>query len=195
MDAKIFDFSCFFEKGENARNYLFYNIKRGSGYPKNYEKSIQNPSKINATRKHAKTIENDAKMELKRGSKWIRNSTLAVWGQILRSLNFDEFLKLEKSSQNSEKNGNLEHAGWRPDILGSGPAECAGPAEALELCQDLGFLFNTLCPPERGRRILSLTRMPPGQGLSESGSLVSGAMVLGFVALSIFGFVRILEKH
>ena len=32
MDAKIYDFSCFFEKGENARNYLFYNIKRGSGH-------------------------------------------------------------------------------------------------------------------------------------------------------------------
>ena len=32
MDAQIYDFSCFFEKGENARNYLFYNIKRGSGH-------------------------------------------------------------------------------------------------------------------------------------------------------------------
>ena len=48
MDAKINDFSCFFEKGENARNYLFYNIKRGSGHLKIDEKSIQNPSKINA---------------------------------------------------------------------------------------------------------------------------------------------------
>ena len=53
-------------------------------------------------------MENDAKMELKWGPKWIRNSTLAVWGQILRSLNFDEFLKLEKSSKNRGKNGILE---------------------------------------------------------------------------------------
>ena len=37
--------------------------------------------------------------------------------------------------------------------FGGGPAECAGRAEALELCQDLGFLSDTLCPPERGRRI------------------------------------------
>ena len=58
-----------------------------------------------------------------------------------------------KIKQKSEKNGNLELEGWQPGILGGGPAECAGRAEALELCQDLGFLFDTLCPPERGRRI------------------------------------------
>ena len=103
MDAKINVFSCFFEKGENARNYLFYNIKRGSGHLKIDEKSIQNPSKINAKKKHAKSMENDAKMELKWGPKWIRNSTLAVWGQILRSLNFDKFSKREKSSKNRKK--------------------------------------------------------------------------------------------
>ena len=40
MDAKIDDFSYFFEKGENARNYLFYNRKRGSGHQKMHEKSI-----------------------------------------------------------------------------------------------------------------------------------------------------------
>ena len=34
IDAEIIDFSYFFEKGENARNYLFYNIKRGSGHLK-----------------------------------------------------------------------------------------------------------------------------------------------------------------
>ena len=46
MDANIRDFSCFFEKGENARNCLFYNRKQGSGHLKIDEKSIQNPSKI-----------------------------------------------------------------------------------------------------------------------------------------------------
>jgi len=98
MDAKIDDFSCFFEKGENARNYLFYNIKRGSGHLKLNEKPVQNLSKINTKKKHVKSMENDAKMELKWRPKWLRNSTLAVWGQILRSLNFDLFSKLEKSS-------------------------------------------------------------------------------------------------
>ena len=34
IDTEIIDFSCFFEKGENARNYLFYNIKRGCGHLK-----------------------------------------------------------------------------------------------------------------------------------------------------------------
>ena len=60
--AKIFDFSCFFEKGENARNYLFYNIKRGSGHLEMHQKSIQNRCKIDARKRHAKSMENDAKM-------------------------------------------------------------------------------------------------------------------------------------
>ena len=155
---------------------MFYNIKRGSGHLKIDEKSIQNPSKIHAKKKHAKSMENDAKMELKWGPKWIRNSTLAVWGQILRSLNFDEFLKLEKSSKNRKKNGNLELEGWQPGILGGGPAECAGRAEALELCQDLGFLFDTLCPPERGRRI-------------QSASAHSAGPVYGFVSVWCVGLI------
>ena len=58
-----------------------------------------------------------------------------------------------KIKQNSEKNENLELEGSRGRYFGGGPAECAGRAEALELCQDLGFLFDTLCPPEQGRRI------------------------------------------
>jgi len=91
---------------------LFYNIKPGSGHLKIDEKSIQNPSKINAKKKDGKSMENDAKMDLKWGPKWIRNSTLAVWGQILRSLNFEEILKLDKSSKNlKRKNGNLELEG------------------------------------------------------------------------------------
>ncbi len=48
-------------------------------------------------------MENYAKMELKWGRKLIKKLTLAVWDQILRRLNFDEFLKLEKSSKNRKK--------------------------------------------------------------------------------------------
>ena len=40
MDAKIFDFSCFFEKGENARNHCIYELKRGSGHVKSDEISM-----------------------------------------------------------------------------------------------------------------------------------------------------------
>ena len=40
MDTKIDENSYFSEKGWNARNYLFYNRKRGSGHLKSHEKSI-----------------------------------------------------------------------------------------------------------------------------------------------------------
>ena len=40
MDAKIDECSYFFEKGENARNYLFYNSFRGSRHLKMHQKSI-----------------------------------------------------------------------------------------------------------------------------------------------------------
>ena len=65
MDAEIYDFSCFFEKGENARNYLFYNSFHGSRHLKMHQKSIQNQCKIDAGKRHAKSMENDAKTEPK----------------------------------------------------------------------------------------------------------------------------------
>ena len=40
IDAKINDFSYFFEKGENARNHCIYKLKRGSGHVKSSEKSM-----------------------------------------------------------------------------------------------------------------------------------------------------------
>ena len=40
IDSKINDISDFFEKCENARNHLFYNIKHGSGHVKSYETSV-----------------------------------------------------------------------------------------------------------------------------------------------------------
>ena len=54
MDAQIDEFSYFFEKGGNARNYLFYNRKRGSGHLKMHEKSIQNQCKIDTRKSFAK---------------------------------------------------------------------------------------------------------------------------------------------
>ena len=68
-------------------------------------------------------MEHEAKMEPKWGPKWLRNSTLAVWGRILRSLNLDEFSKLEKWSPDLKKNRNLEPGGRRIAIFGRGPAE------------------------------------------------------------------------
>ena len=40
IDAKINENSYFSEKGWNARNYLFYNRKRGSGHLKSHQNSI-----------------------------------------------------------------------------------------------------------------------------------------------------------
>ena len=61
MDAIIFEFSYFFEKGENARNYLFYNRKRGSEQVKIKKKSIQNRWKIEARKKDAERSKNEPK--------------------------------------------------------------------------------------------------------------------------------------
>ena len=65
MDTKIDTFSNFSEKGCNARNYLFYNRKRGSGHLKMNENSIHNRCKIDARKSYAKSMENYAKMEAK----------------------------------------------------------------------------------------------------------------------------------
>ena len=40
MEPKIIDFSCFFEKGEHARNHCIYKLKRGSGHVKSNEQSM-----------------------------------------------------------------------------------------------------------------------------------------------------------
>ena len=61
MDAKIDDFSYFFEKDLNARNYLFYNRKRGSEQVKIKKKSIQNRRKIKARTNDAERSKNKPK--------------------------------------------------------------------------------------------------------------------------------------
>ena len=73
MDAKINVFAFFFNKGENARNYYIYNRKRGSGHAKTHQKSIKNRCKIDAGKRHAKSMKNDAKMHPKWEPKSIPN--------------------------------------------------------------------------------------------------------------------------
>ena len=53
MDTNIYEFSYFFEKGENARNYLFYNRKLVSEQVKNEKTIIQNRCKIEARKMDA----------------------------------------------------------------------------------------------------------------------------------------------
>ena len=48
MDPEINDFSYFFEKGENAPDSLFSNMKRGYGHVKSDEKLIRNRCEIDA---------------------------------------------------------------------------------------------------------------------------------------------------
>ncbi len=61
MDAKINDNSYFSEKGQNTRNYSFYNRKRGSrcliSHEKINSKSMQNRCK----KKACNSMENDTK--------------------------------------------------------------------------------------------------------------------------------------
>ena len=73
MDAQIDEFAYFFEKGGNARNYLFYNRKRDSEHLKMHEKSIPNRCKIDARKSDAKSMENNAKMHPKWEPKFIQN--------------------------------------------------------------------------------------------------------------------------
>ena len=58
---KSMNVHTFFEKGENARNYLFYNRKRGSEQVKIKKKSIQNQWKIKARKKDAERSKNKPK--------------------------------------------------------------------------------------------------------------------------------------
>ena len=65
MDAKINGISYLFAKGENARNYLFYNRKRASGHRRIHANSMKNLFKFDARKKYAKSMENYAKMDPK----------------------------------------------------------------------------------------------------------------------------------
>ena len=56
-------FSYLFEKGEKSRNDCIYNRKRGSGHAKTHWKSITNQCKIDAGKRHAKSMDNYAKMK------------------------------------------------------------------------------------------------------------------------------------
>ena len=80
MDAKINEKSYFSEKGCNARNYLFYNRKRGSGHLKMHENSIQNRCKIDARKSYAKSMENDAKIEAKWRPRSLENPKICEKG-------------------------------------------------------------------------------------------------------------------
>jgi len=73
IDAKINDFSHLFEKGEKPRNYLKTNRILGFRHAKRYQKSIQNRCKIDARKRHAKSVENDDKREPKWEPKSIKN--------------------------------------------------------------------------------------------------------------------------
>ena len=74
MEAKIDEFSSCFKKNEKYEIELLLGREHdftGSGHLKIYEKSIQKTYKIDARKSHAKTIENDAKMEAKWKPKFI----------------------------------------------------------------------------------------------------------------------------
>ena len=54
METKIYVFLYIFRKGWNARNYFFYNRKRGFGHVKSHEKPWQNRCKIYVRKRYTK---------------------------------------------------------------------------------------------------------------------------------------------
>ena len=73
MDGKIIDFPSFWRKSENAPNYLFYNIKRASGWLKMHEKSMRNRTKIWIGKRRMKNREKDVLIAPNLMPKSIRN--------------------------------------------------------------------------------------------------------------------------
>ena len=55
--------------------------------------------------------------------------------------------------KNQQKKTKVRHLGSKRFSSCAALRDRRGPAEALELCKNLKVLFDTLCPPERGRRI------------------------------------------
>ena len=64
--------------------------------------------------------------------------------------------------QKSEKIGNLRPEGRPAGILGRGPAECAGPAEALELVKTLTVHLARLDPRNGGGGFKALSAHSAG---------------------------------
>ena len=76
MEAKINGFSNFFKKNEKYEIMLPLQREHGftgSGYLKIHEKSIQKTYKIDARKKHTKSMDNYAKIEAKWKPKFIKN--------------------------------------------------------------------------------------------------------------------------
>ena len=78
--------------------------------------------------------------------------------------------------KNQQKKTKVRHLGSQRFNSCAALRDRRGPAEALELCKNLKVLFDTLCPPERGRRI---------QGASAH----SAGPVYGFVSLWCVGLI------
>ena len=110
-------------------------------------------------------MEHYAKMELKWGPKWIRNSTLAVWGQILRSLNFDEFLKLEKSSKIRKKTEIWSSKGRGTGILGAARRNVRGGLRLWSSAKTLGSYSARCVPRNEGGGLKRAARTPPGHNI------------------------------
>ena len=157
MDAKIDGCSCFFEEGENARNYLFYNRKRGSGHLKIDEKSIQNPSKIDAKQNMQKVW--------KMRQKWSENGNNN--GSEIRLWRFGAgfwvaWIWTNFQSSKNEATIWKKTEIWSPE--GSDELFLGGRAEAFELCKDLYVPVLHALPPGTGAADLlkRAARTPPG---------------------------------
>ena len=147
MDAKIHEISHFFGKGENARNYLFYNRKRGSEHLKIKKKSIQNRWKIKARTNDAERSKNTPKGRqngYRNQSKWPKGANGEPKG-------------VQKGEKGWKKNmpKTKPKKGRKMDAKRFGPAECAWPPQSAimalpGLTRPILTESNTAVAPRRG---------------------------------------------
>ena len=106
MDAKIDECSYFFEKGDNARNYLFYNRKRGSEHVQIKNKSIPNRWKIKARKNDAERSNNKLKGSqngYRNLSKIVKRDQRGAKGSPKRRKRPDKNACQKRSRKNEEK--------------------------------------------------------------------------------------------
>ena len=147
MDANINDFSYFSEKGENARNYLFYNRKRSSEQVKIEKKRIQNRCKMEAREKDAERSQNEPKgiqNGYRNQSKIAKRDQRGTKGSPKRRR------RPEKSHAKNEAEKT-----WKMDAKRFGTAECAWPPQSAimalpGLTRPILTEFNTAVAPRRG---------------------------------------------
>ena len=182
MDTRIYDFSSFFEKGENAPDPLFSHIIRGSGHEKSDDKSRTNQCKIDAGKSGAQKMNSNQspnrsqnQSKIKKGPKHDIPKSMRNLVQKLDFLTSRFLLPCRKTSTKNKKQQEGTHQVGEPprtksntpgslrpgaDFLG-GPGGISGAGLWLWSSAKIYMSqFNTLCPGGGGLK--REARISPG---------------------------------